>query len=349
MKTQQQATVHDIARIMGVSAATVSRALNNKPGVGPDLRQRILAKIDKMGFTPSAAARNLSSARSHTLGVVCQDISAGWFLEIYRGILNRGACTNYHLLTAVSEREGDEYDVPYRLLSGQKVDGLIWLDPRTTPQVVNKITKLGVPLVLLQFESDNPKLNTLSIDNTQGAALAMRHLLGTGYRRILLITGGEDDVASRQKTAGVALALKEARAKIPANLILNGRHNADFAAEAISPFIARGRPLPEAIFCYNDEMALAVLHRLQKKGIRVPEDVAIMGFDGIAESRRAMLSTIETPMREMGSMATQALIDLVEHEGPAVRPARQILFRGSLCIRETCGATLRKGIAPTAE
>ena len=93
MKETEHTTVHDIARIMGVSAATVSRALNNKPGVGPDLRKRILATIDTMGFIPSAAARNLSSARSHTLGIACQDISAGWFLEIYRGFLPRGACT----------------------------------------------------------------------------------------------------------------------------------------------------------------------------------------------------------------------------------------------------------------
>lgn len=177
----------------------------------------------------------------------------------------------------------------------------------------------------------------------------MRHLLAIGYRRILLITGGDTDLASRQKTAGVELALKEVRAKIPAELIRNGHHNADFAVEAIEPFIAKGRRLPEAVFCYNDEMALAVLHRLRKAGIRVPEDVAVMGFDGTTESRRAMLSTINTPMREMGSMAVQILIDIVEHEGPIPRPARQLLFKPSLCVRETCGATLRKGMPPTEE
>lgn len=327
-------TMQDVCSELGVSTATISRVVNNKPGVGPALRKKILAAVRELNYFPRAAGRNLARAKSDTLGVAFQDLTAGWLLTIFRGVVSRAA-GQYHVITSVSAREGDEIEVPHRLLAEGRVDGLIWLDPRITPQLIRQMKSQSVPFVVLQRQITDPEINTIAIDSAHGAHEVVAHLLKAGYRKLLLLTGPHNDADSQRKLAGARQALQEFNVELPAHNVLEGHHVGAHAVSAITEYVAKGHPLPEAIFAFNDAMAIAVLHWLQGRGVRVPQDVAVAGYDGIEEAAYAGLTTFQTPMYEMGVLATQTLMDLISL-APSERKGKQLTLKGNLVIRETC-------------
>ena len=330
-----RATREDVCRAVGVSSATVSRALNNKPGVGAELREKVIASARELNYVPQAAARHLSRAKTDTIGVVFQDLNAGWFMNIFRGIMNRcsGAC---HVLNTLSTRAGDEFELPHRMLAERRVDGLIWLDQRVTPRMVSKIKDLGAPVVTIQMKTGDRQVAGVSIENCESSAEAVRHLLGLGYRRPVIVTGPRDNSDSKQKWLGVERALAELNRTIPPADVLEGHHMGSHAVRVFSERIKAG-PKPDAVFAFNDEMAIAILLWLREHGFRVPGDVAVVGFDGIHESKNMGLTTVETPLFDCGVIAAQLLLEAIAdpfREGAA----RQVLLKGHLCVRETCGA-----------
>jgi len=335
----------DVCKEVGASTASVSRALNNMPGVGAKLKQRILTAVKELNYVPKAAARNLSSARNDTLGIVFQDLTAGWLLTVFRGIMSQ-AIGRYHILTALSTRFGDEFELPRRLLAERRIGGLIWLDTRATVRMVREMAEQQIPIVVLQRRINVPGVSTVVIEGMQGAAEATRHLLRLGYRRLVVIAGQEDSEDSERKMEGVRQALQESGIEISPDDILRGHHVGALAVEALSAYLAKGKALPEAILAFNDDMAIAVLNWLRKRGVRVPEDVALVGFDGIPEAEAYGLTTVDTPMYEMGMLATQLMIEHVE-SAPSARMSRNVILNGTLHIRETCGAHLH-GPKPVA-
>ncbi|MFH0880719.1 MAG: LacI family DNA-binding transcriptional regulator [Lentisphaerota bacterium] len=330
-----RATIFDVCRELGVSTATVSRVVNNQPGVGPALREKILGAIKKMNYAPQAAARQLSRAKSDTLGVVFQDLTAGWPLLILRGMMAR-TCGTFQVNISLSTRAGDAFELPNKMLAEHRVDGMIWLDPRATEAMIKALKKQAVPFVVLQKQLKDPEISTISMDCRQGGCLAMRHLLSLGHRRILLLTGPPDSEDSRLKMAGVRQAAREFKHKITPDQILVGHHVGTHAISAISEYFQAGRPKPDAIFAFNDAMAIAVLQWLRGQGYRVPGDIALAGFDGIDETEYLGLTTVETPMYEMGVLAVQILLDQI---ADPTRKARQVLLQGHLHVRGSCGGT----------
>jgi DNA-binding LacI/PurR family transcriptional regulator len=226
------------------------------------------------------------------------------------------------------------------MLAERRVDGLIWLDQRVSPRMISRIRELGVPVVLIQMPNDDPRTSSVCIETRDGSADAVRHLLELGYKRIALVTGPKGAVDSDYKLAGAMRAFREFGIEIPSHDILEGHHLASFAVKAIGERFAT-RPRPDAIFAFNDEMAIAIVLWLREQGFRVPEDVAVVGFDGIPEARLMGLTTVETPLYDMGVVAAQLLIEAIK--SPASHQnARQVVLKGQLCIRETCGAKLKQ-------
>lgn len=332
---EHRVTLKDVCREAGVSKATISHVLNNKPGVGLETRKRILEIIGRMGYKPKPAARHLSLARTDTIACVFHDLTPGWLLNIYRGILSKAAEMNYHVVTALSVWEGDQFELPTNVLGTASVDGLLWLDPRTTPDIIRRFKQeQHMPFIVLQGHLDDPDISTISIEDSRGAYLAVKHLIEMGRRRLMLITGQEDNHDSQQKLLGSRQAIAEAGLSIAPENIVNGHHVDDYAIRAVDAFMKAGHKLPDAVFAFNDNMALAVMRWLMDRGIHVPDDVAIIGFDGIDEARRAGLTTIETPMREMGMMAVQTLVELI-HTPAAERKAHHIMMGGTLAVRKS--------------
>jgi DNA-binding LacI/PurR family transcriptional regulator len=204
--------------------------------------------------------------------------------------------------------------------------------------MIRQINKQQRPFVLLQQEIDDKSINTICIKNKLGAYEATRHLLNLGYKDLALITGPESSPDSQDKLAGANMALAEAGMKIPPENILEGHHVASYAVNAFRQRFADSAQLPEAIFCFNDDMAIALLYWLREHNIRVPEDIALVGYDGISEAKYLGLTTIETPMYEMGVLAAQRLIEIIEDPSNEDQ-AKQITLTGQLCVRETCGAS----------
>ncbi|MFH0909473.1 MAG: LacI family DNA-binding transcriptional regulator [bacterium] len=333
-----QSTLVDISKELGVSIATVSRVINDKPGVGARLREKVMAVVRKHKYMARVGARDLISGKRGTLGVVFQDLTAGWLLTIFRGVLTKCTLAGYHVVTTLSIREGDETDLPEAVTAGQRVDGFVWLDPRLKHEHIEQVKAQGIPFVLIENYSDEAEVSSVSVENTHAACLAAKHLLGLGHKNLLVITGPKDDPASQQRLAGVQLAMKETGIQLPEDNILCGHYDGLIAVDVLSTYL-RSHPLPAAIFAFNDGMALALLHWLRAQGHRVPEDVAIMGFDGIDDAQKENLTTVETPMKEMGILATQLLVQMVENPGED-RQVQHILLKGKLAVRDTCGAHL---------
>jgi len=326
-----------------VSTATVSRVLNEQSGVGATVRKRVLRVMRKLDYAPRAAARQLSSRRNDTIGVIFQDLTPGWFVSTYLGIYSR-LRGYYHVLTSLSSREADEFDLARQVLAERRVDGLIWMDPRlelapdsahTTSRMIRELNRMGVPIVVLQLVLDDPSINTICVDSRAGAREGMKHLLGLGHRRILIVTGPPKCKDSERKMEGVRLALSESRLELKEDQVIIGHHVGHHAVCALEDYLKRHK-MPEAIFSFNDDMAIAMLVWLRGRGVRVPEDVALVGYDGVPESAYLGLTTVEMPLFDMGAMAAHMLIETLEH--PQLdRPARQVSLQGTLRIRDTSG------------
>jgi DNA-binding LacI/PurR family transcriptional regulator len=334
--SRPRTTLNDVAREAGVCKASVSYVINGKPGVGPDVRRKIQGIMRRLGYRPSPAARHLTLRKTNLLGIVIQDLTPGWLLSIFHGMLIKATMSGYHAVTAVSAQEGDEFDLPVRMLADTSVEGLLWLDPRVTEGTIRKFRRQRMPFVLVENSAGGSDVPSISTDNAQGARDAVNHLLGLGRRRLMVVTGQNFAASSRQRMEGVKLACRDHGVRLAPGYILNGHYNGPLAVEAFDAFLASGKPMPDAIFAFNDNMALALLQRLNARRVRVPQDVAVAGFDGTVEAEQAGLTTIETPMREMGVMAAQMLIDIVENKGPA-RPPQQVLIKGVLRARRTSG------------
>jgi len=337
MEGRKQIKLADVCAAAGVSTATVSRVLNNQPGVGAALRAKVLAKMRELDYVPRAAARNLSRAKSDTIGLVFQDLTPGFLLTVFRGIMNRASSSGYHVLTALSTEAGDEMDLPQRLLAERRVDGLIWYDPRATARGLGALMREHVPFVLLQKRAMDPAVNTVCIECEESAAELMRHLLALGHRRILLVTGAETDEDSMRKLDSVLRVARQHGVKIPAGQIVVGHHVGGHAVRALEAYMEAGGKKPDAILAFNDDMALAIITWLRRRGLRVPQDVAVVGFDGVAEAEAQGLTTIETPMYDMGVLAMQILIDRLSGTAESSR-ARQVVLKGRLVVRHSCGA-----------
>lgn len=330
--SEKRITQKHVARAAGVSEATVSRVLNQSPLVHENTRRRVLEAIRRLGYAPSAAARNLSRNRTDVIGVVFHQMSTGFFASVMSGIDAAARARGYHLLTAFSRDTVEERDICYRMLDEARVDGLIVLDAALSDETIARLKSYRQPFVLIQREPDDPSVNTIAVDNQGGAYRALKHLLALEYTRLLILRGPPGAQDAQLRLAGCAEALREAGRDVSCDYI-DGFYNAERATEAFLAY-RREHDLPRAVFALNDAMALAVLKLLRSEGVRVPEQVALVGFDGIESAEYVGLTTVQTPMEALGEGAVRILLD---HLQDPSRPADKVRLPVQLVVRATCG------------
>lgn len=332
-------TLRDISLAAGVSKATVSNVLNNKPGVGRVLRKKIQRIIKAHRYAPRPSARHLSLNRADTLAALFIDITPGWLLMVYRAALGQALEMKYNMVTALSSHYGDEFELPTSVLGTIDVDGLIWFDPRVQEKLVLRFRRQhAIPFVLIQSHVRLPGVTTISVENERGAYQAVQHLASLGRRKLMFITGQPDNPDSNERMRGAQRALQEVGLKVHPSYILNGQNTRPDTLRSLTDFFLAGRTPPDAIFAFNDTMALTALRFLRDKHIRVPEDVAVIGFDGVDEAKEEGLTTIETPIRELGVLATKTLVEMIQK--PEIRKvSRNLILEGSLWIGKTCGSS----------
>ena len=324
-------TLKDVCREALVSEATVSRVINGSPLVHERTRARVQEVIRRLGYTPNAAARNLSRSKTDTIGVVFHQMSSGFFAQVMDGIDRAARQHGYHILSAFTrnDEDKDREQTCLRLLEEMRADGVVVLDPCVDLRLIESLKRYRKPIVVLQQEIEDGVVSSVSVDNRQGAYEGMKHLLSLGYQEILIVRGAVGAQDARLRLEGCERALKEAG--VSKRMFIDGHYSPHDAVEAFRVY-SQSNPLPRAIFALNDAMAMAIVRELRKGGVDVPGQVAVLGFDGIEAAEYVGLTTVETPMAEMGEEAVRVFLRRLKTPDA---PAEHILLPTRLVVRST--------------
>lgn len=332
--------MEDVAAVAGVSRALVSLVMRNRPNVSPERRARVLEAASRLGYRTNAVARILASRRSHTIGVLLNDLHNPFFGEIADGIDSVASAHGYRVLINTGYRrpksELEALDAWLELRTG----GVILVSTVLEASHIVAASQ-AVPLVVLSRHLDEPSVDTIVTDDRRGAMVAVEHLFQLGHRRVVHVDGGRAAGAALRR-AGYRQAMRRLGLLDDARVI-RGEFT-DLSGARAAELLMREGDLPTAVFAGNDFMAAGIVDQFEKNGVRVPEDVSVMGYDNtaLAALHHLSLTTIDQPRVDMGRMAMQTLIGRIED--PRRRPMHQVLSP-SLVVRRTT-APPREGPVP---
>lgn len=329
------ATLDEVARVAGVSRATVSRVVNGSPKVSLDVRRSVEKAIDRLGYVPNRAARSLVTRRSDSIAVVITEpanrvFGDPFFPRLIRGISTALSARDLQLVLLMPDDEVDERRT-VRYLTAGHVDGVILVSLHGDDPLPTQLAARSVPLVVLARPPQGVDVNYVDADNRDGARRATVHLAEGGRSRVATITGPQDMVAGIDRLAGYRDGLSETGRPIDDALIANGDFTHAGGEAAMERLLATSPDL-DAVFCASDLMAAGALGVLQSAGRRVPEDVAVVGYDDspIATTTRPALTSVRQPIEEMGREMVHLLAENVEH---ADRVPRHIVLATELIRR----------------
>ncbi|MFZ6026851.1 MAG: LacI family DNA-binding transcriptional regulator [Chloroflexota bacterium] len=334
----QKVTIKDIAQMCSVSTQTVSRVLNKKPDVSTETREAVEKAIAQMGYRPSMLARSLVRQRSYTIGVILAGLKYLGVSQTLNGIAEACERAGYALFV----KELPRFDTPnimpvIEALMAHQVEGIIFAAPEFNENVKvaqSQIPATCPPIIFLKCHP-NPNYTTISIDNYGGARKAVTHFFSIGRRHVGLITGPLAWLESRQRKQGWEDTLKSMGVAVNERKWVQGNWSSASGESAFAELIQK-YPAMNALFASNDQMALGALHYANTHDIRVPEDIAIIGFDDLAEAAyfTPALSTITHPLRDLGVLAVETLLEQVGSRS-ANRAHREILLQTELVLRDT--------------
>ncbi len=315
MPPRSRVTIRDVAAQAGVSVATVSKVLNQRYGVAAETLARVQQVIKELGYEASLVAQSLRNHRTNVIGILVADIEP-FSTELLKGAADALRGTGFELVVySAGGRTGDPQGWEHRYLtrlSGTLVDGALLVTP-----AVDLEGQPGTPVVAVDPHTGRSPLPTVDSDNLHGGQLATEHLISLGHRRIALLTGREDLKSAQQRETGYRRALAGAGVPVDESLIRRGDYDHDIAAESARELLS-GPDRPTAVFAANDITAIATIETAAELGLRVPEDLSVVGFDNIPESALCTppLTTVQQPIREMGRRAITLLVRLINGEQP---------------------------------
>lgn len=328
-------TIKDIARKAGVSYATVSRALNNRPEVNEKTRREIQKLAEEMGYKPNALARSLVTRESKTLGLIIPDITNPFFPEVARGAEEAAAQAGYSIFLCNTNWEEEKERKYLALLEEKRVDGIILASViNDEQQMMEYLADSAVPLIMINRVLKNIQAHYVVIDNVRGACLVMEHLIENGHRDIAFVGGLSHVEATRERLQGYKMMLGAYDLPVRPELIRLGSFKRESGySNALE--LLKLSPRPTAIFAANDILALGVLQAAADMNLRVPGDLAVVGFDDIpfASYAEVSLTTVAQPKYAMGEMAAKILIEEIK-EGPS-REKKKIILQPELVVRRS--------------
>jgi LacI family transcriptional regulator len=328
------ATIKDVAREAGVSTATVSRVFNHSRIVSDETRRQVREVAARLNYWPNAVARSLITNRTHTVGLLLPELHGEFFSSVIRGIDLASRREGLHLLVSSSHADTQEL-VDALLAMRGRIDGLIVMAPDVDAPAAIRDSAGHIPIVLLDPGGTVDGHDTLSIANFEGAHEVVRHLLSLGHRSIATVTGPERNVDARERVGGYRAALREAGAEVAPRLEIAGDFTEPSGFRAGTE-IVKLNPRPTAVFVGNDHMAVGVLRAIHEAGLRVPEDIAVAGFDDIEMSRYLdpPLTTVRVDTFTLGEQAVSLLMRASRGE----MSPRHTRLPTTLVVRRSCGA-----------
>jgi LacI family transcriptional regulator len=328
------ATIRDVAREAGVSVATVSRVLNNSGPVRIETRVRITEVARRLRYTPNNAARILSTRQTHTVGVVLPDLHGEFFSEVIRGIDQVVQAEGWHLLVSSSHAERSAIEAALRAMRG-RVDGLLVMSPDLDVETLPANLPERLPVVLMNCAAGGGGYDSLNIDNYSGAYAVIAYLAGLGHRRIALLEGPERNLDARERLRGALSAVADAGLECGPALRFRGdfsEASGHAAALRLLDMVER----PTALFAANDSMAIGALSALRERGIPVPAEISVAGFDDIPIARYVspQLTTVRVSIPLLGERAARRLFDVLR--SGEERQCVQELLPTELVVRSSC-------------
>ncbi|SFS55529.1 transcriptional regulator, LacI family [Paenibacillus sp. BC26] len=323
------ATIKDVAKMAGVAVSTVSYALNNSPKISEETRKKVIRAAEELSYRPSGAARNLKKRKSETIGLFLNDLGGPFYSQVIEGVQEVVASHDYNLI--VCSTYGGENSSANRFLREKFVDGAIIMGTAIPDSLILQVAAESFPIVVLDRELKSDYVHSVLITNEQGAYDAVTHLIKLGRRRIEFLSGPLAAYDNSKRYDGYKRALTEHNLHVPPKISLQGRYLEAGGYQTVKVMMACKR-LPDAIFAANDEMAIGAMRALREGGVRVPEDVAVVGFDNISFGPfvRPSLTTIGHSKYEMGAIATQLVFNVQKEENSILLPTQ-------LVIRQSCG------------
>lgn len=343
MSRHRPRNIEDIAAKAGVSRATVSRVINNNPVVSEKTRRKVMAIIEREGFSPNPVARALVTRRTNVIGVVIPHRphvmfeDTHYFPTLLHGISKLANERDYALLLWFGRSEDDEKRFYERIISNRLMDGVIIASARQNDTLIDHFLHSRTPFVLVERPAhDQDRISYVTIDNLAAAQTAVSHLITLGRTRIGTITGDLGIADGLDRLEGYKQALKDAGHTFEPELVYEGNFTYQAGYDGMQHLLSQG---VDAVFTASDITARGALRALDEAGVRVPHDVALTSIDDLptALQVKPQLTTVHHPVEEKGAYAAEVLLNLIEDRDAA---PRQILLPTKLVVRESCGARL---------
>lgn len=309
------ATIKDIARVAGVSTATVSRVINNLGGYNEETEKKVIAVAKELGYRKNENARSLVQKSTNTIGVIMPDVATSFYGDISRGIEDTSYAHGYSVILTHAGSHGSRIQDCLKLMGERRVDGLIIVSIELQEAAIDAMSSLGIPFILLSTKSDREDVPYLKVDDFRAAYTAVQYLTQHGHRKIGMAGANpRDPISGAPRIDGYTHALRDLGIKVDLNLIKPGDFSFESGKQAMQEFIGEEADIT-AVFCASDEAALGIISTCFEHGIRVPEELSVVGYDNSKVSRMSIppLTTVAQPLYEMGREGCRKLIDAIQH------------------------------------
>lgn len=335
----KKVTAREVARVLGISTMTVSRALNNRPNVHPGTKQRVIDTARELGYIPNHIAKSLVLKKTNTIGVVVPEITHSFFPEVIRGIEEISYERGYHLILSHSAENSFREEDAINTLASKQVDGLLISTAQTVTDIslYKKLIQRGLPLVFYDRCVKGIGASCVSINDEECATLITEHLINHGYQRIAHISGPKAVLIGASRLQGYKNALAKRGIPVDPDLVIEAGLQEDNGYAAMNQLLSLPpAKQPQAVVAVNDPAAFGAMAAIHEHGFSIPDDVAIAGFsdDIRAKLTNVPLTTIRQNAYEVGKQAIRKLLDFIEGQSTDLE---EIIVPGELIIRKSCG------------
>ena len=333
------ATIHDVAKLAGVSAVTVSRVLNNSNRVSSTTQARVQRAIEELGYVPSIAARSLRSRQTFTVALIVPDVNNTFWTTIARGVEDAAQGKGYSVFLCNTDENPAKQQSYLDVVISQQVDGVIIAPYDTDADNLEKLRRRNIPVVVVDRDIAGWEVDTVRGDSVAGARALVRHLIALGHRRIAVVTGPANTSTAIDRVVGYHLALSDAGIAADPALIRFGEFRAGAGEREADTLLRMSHP-PTAIFAANNTIAMGVIDAVGRHGLRIPHDIALVSFDDLPHASHLFpfLTVASQPVYDLGVNAAQLLLSRLAADEDL--PARQVVLPTRLVVRYSCGARL---------